>query len=60
MQGRIVKTMASNYNSRYRPAEVLWINEEAHLIRKQENFEDILRNQIELPAAVIKGEGLAV
>jgi len=39
-------TMASNYNSRYRPAEVLWYKEKAHLIRKRETFEDILKNQI--------------
>lgn len=39
-------TMASNYNSRYRPAEVLWCEGEAHLIRKQENFEDLVQNQI--------------
>ncbi len=39
-------TMASNYNSRYRPAEVLWHKGKAHLIRKRETFEDILRNQI--------------
>ena len=38
--------MASNYNSRYRPAEVLWYEGEAHLIRKQENFEDLMQNQI--------------
>lgn len=41
-------TMASNYNSRYRPAEVLWYNNKAHLIRKRETFEDILKNQIEI------------
>lgn len=39
-------TMASNYNSRYRPAEVLWYNETAHLIRKREVFEDLTKNQI--------------
>ncbi|MDG2108372.1 MAG: diaminopimelate decarboxylase [Flavobacteriaceae bacterium] len=39
-------TMSSNYNSRYRPAEVLWYNNEPHLIRKQETFEDLLQNQI--------------
>ncbi len=39
-------TMASNYNSRYRPAEVLWYKEKAHLIRKRETFEDILKNQV--------------
>ncbi|GGE33505.1 diaminopimelate decarboxylase [Psychroflexus planctonicus] len=42
-------SMASNYNSRYRPAEVLWYNGEAHLIRKRETFEDLIHNQIELP-----------
>ena len=41
-------TMASNYNSRYRPAEVLWFKKEAHLIRKRETFDDILNNQIEI------------
>ncbi|MEJ2113764.1 MAG: diaminopimelate decarboxylase [Flavobacteriaceae bacterium] len=41
-------SMASNYNSRYRPAEVLWYNNKAHLIRKRETFEDIIKNQIEL------------
>ncbi|MAW15213.1 MAG: diaminopimelate decarboxylase [Flavobacteriaceae bacterium] len=39
-------TMSSNYNSRYRPAEVLWYNNEPHLIRKQETFEDLIKNQI--------------
>lgn len=38
-------TMASNYNSRYRPAEVLWHNGEGHLIREREVFEDLLRHQ---------------
>jgi len=41
-------TMASNYNSRYRPAEVLWYKDKAHLIRKRETFEDILKNQVEI------------
>jgi diaminopimelate decarboxylase len=41
-------TMASNYNSRYRPAEVLVHKGQAHLIRKSETFEDILNNQIEI------------
>src|SRR5690554_3155968 len=39
-------SMASNYNSRYRPAEVLWHKGKAHLIRKRETFDDILKNQI--------------
>lgn len=41
-------TMASNYNSRYRPAEVLWHQGKAHLIRKRETFDDILRNQVDI------------
>lgn len=41
-------TMASNYNSRYRPAEVLIHEGEAHLIRKRETFEDIINNQVEI------------
>ncbi|MBA21872.1 MAG: diaminopimelate decarboxylase [Flavobacteriales bacterium] len=44
--GAYCQTMASNYNSRFRPAEILWINNEAHLIRKEETFEDILHNQV--------------
>jgi len=45
-------SMASNYNSRYKPAEVLWIKGEGHLIRASETFEDLLRNQIQLPVEV--------
>lgn len=41
-------SMASNYNSRYKPAEVLWHNKKAHLIRKRETFDDILKNQVEI------------
>ena len=39
-------TMSSNYNSRYRPAEVLLYKNNYHLIRKKENMADILNNQI--------------
>ena len=39
-------TMSSNYNSRYRPAEVLWYKNKAHLIRKRETFDDLIKNQI--------------
>ena len=42
--------MSSNYNSRYRPAEVMVLDGEAHLIRKRETFEDILNNQVEIGA----------
>jgi len=40
--------MASNYNSRFRPAEVLVLEGKAHLIRKREDFDDLLRNQVEV------------
>lgn len=39
-------SMASNYNSRFKPAEVLWKNGKGHLIRERESFEDLLQNQI--------------
>ena len=39
-------TMASNYNSRYRPAEALFIDGDWKLIRKRETFEDLIRNQL--------------
>nr|WP_299033871.1 diaminopimelate decarboxylase [uncultured Tenacibaculum sp.] len=38
-------SMASNYNSRYRPAEVMVYKGKDYLIRKRETIEDILRNQ---------------
>ena len=47
--GAYCYSMASNYNSRYRPAEVLWMNGKGHLIRAHETFEDLLKNQIPLP-----------
>lgn len=40
--------MSSNFNSRLKPAEVLFRNGEAHLIRKRDVFEDLLRNQVEI------------
>jgi diaminopimelate decarboxylase len=39
--------MSSNFNSRLKPAEVLVKDGEAHLIRKRDVFEDLLRNQVE-------------
>ncbi len=39
-------SMASNYNSRYRPAEVLWTQGHGYLIRKRETFEDLIRNEV--------------
>lgn len=41
-------SMASNYNSRFRPAEVLVHEGKAHLIRKRETMDDILKNQVML------------
>jgi len=38
--------MASNYNSRFKPAEVLVIDGNPQLIRKREEFEDLLDGQI--------------
>lgn len=40
--------MSSNFNSRFKPAEVLVINGDAKLIRKRDTFEDLLKNQIEV------------
>ena len=41
-------SMASNYNSRLRPAEVLITNGEAKLIRRRDTLEDLLRGQIDV------------
>ena len=41
-------SMTSNYNSRYRPAEVLWYNDKAHLIRKRETIDDLFQHQVVL------------
>jgi diaminopimelate decarboxylase len=47
-------SMASNYNSRFRPAEIFWHQGEAKLIRKAEQFEDLLHNQVVLDLAAVK------
>lgn len=39
-------TMSNNYNARFRPAEVLVMDGKAHLIRKSETFEDLVRNEV--------------
>jgi len=41
-------SMASNYNSRYKPSEVLYINNKLIEIRKRETIEDLIKNQVEL------------
>jgi diaminopimelate decarboxylase len=40
--------MSSNFNSRLKPAEVLVKDGEALLIRKRDEFEDLLKNQVEV------------
>lgn len=40
--------MASNYNSRFRPAEILYRDGSAQLIRRRETLEDLLRTQLDL------------
>ena len=47
-------SMASNYNSRFRPAEIFWHQGEAKLIRKAEQFDDLLHNQVVLDLASVK------
>jgi diaminopimelate decarboxylase len=46
-------SMASNYNSRYLPAEVMLVDGEDYLIRKRQTLQDILHNQeiVKLPSA---------
>lgn len=41
-------SMSNNYNARLRPAEVLIYNNDLHLIRKAEVFEDLYRNEVEV------------
>ena len=41
-------SMASNYNGRLRPAEVLVYQGEAKLIRQRESLDDLLRNQVDI------------
>jgi len=41
-------SMASNYNSRFKPAEVLWYQGKDYLIRSRDTFDDIIKNQIEI------------
>ena len=47
--GAYGSTMASNYNSRPRPAEVLIDGKHVHLIRERETMADLLRHEKRLP-----------
>lgn len=44
-------SMAGNYNSRPRPAEVLVDGSEVHLVRSRETLEDLMRGERTLPGA---------
>ena len=44
--GAYCYTMSSNYNSRFRPAEVLIHNGQDYLIRRRETMEDLISNQV--------------
>jgi len=46
--GAYAMSMASNYNSRLRPAEVLIHEGKPHLIRRRETMEDVLSTQLEI------------
>ena len=46
--GAYCYAMSSNYNSRFRPAEVLVHRGKDYLIRAREHMEDLLRNQIDV------------
>ena len=46
--GAYAFSMSSNYNSRYRPAEVLVHEGKDYLVRKRETIKDILKNQVEV------------
>ena len=40
--------MASNFNSRFKPAEVMVIEGKAHLARHRDEFDDLLRKQVNI------------
>lgn len=46
--GAYCYSMASNYNSRFRPAEVLVLEGNDYLIRKRETIEDLLATTVEI------------
>lgn len=50
--GAYCYAMSSNYNSRFRPAEVFIQDGKAQLIRHRETLEDLLKNQVPLESKV--------
>lgn len=64
--GAYCSTMASQYNSRVRPAEILIENNTPYLIRERENIEDLVRGTVdhglynELPVSEATNEEITV
>jgi len=46
--GAYCSAMASNYNSRFRPAEILIHKGKDLLIRRRENLDDLINNQVDV------------
>ncbi len=40
--------MASNYNARFKPAEVLMKDDQSYLIRRRDEMDDLLKNQVDI------------
>jgi diaminopimelate decarboxylase len=57
--GAYAFSMANNYNSRRRPAEVLVDGKNAYLIRRREELSDLVRNEIEIEKWKPKGKAEA-
>ncbi len=47
--GAYAASMASNYNGRPRPAEVMVDGERIHVVRRRETFQDLYRGESVLP-----------
>jgi diaminopimelate decarboxylase len=64
--GAYCSSMASQYNSRVRPAEILIENNTPYLIRERENIEDLVRGTVdhglynELPVSEATNEEITV
>jgi diaminopimelate decarboxylase len=56
--GAYCHTMSSNYNSRYRPAEVLLHEGKDYLIRRRETLDDLVNTQINVD--IFENHGLTV
>jgi diaminopimelate decarboxylase len=46
--GAYAMSMASNYNSRQRPCELLVDGDQVHMIRKRDSLEQLWENEIKL------------